>query len=41
MFQSYIIKILMKKLNVFVIMYLENIFIYIENEGKKHVNAIQ
>ena len=35
MFQSYINQILAKKLNIFVIVYLDNIFIYIKNKGKK------
>ncbi len=39
-FQDYINKILTKKPNVFVIMYLDNFFIYIESEGKKHMEAI-
>ena len=32
-FQSYINKILVEKLNVFVIIYLDDIFIYIEDKG--------
>ena len=39
-FQGYINKILAKKLNVFVIVYLDEIFIYIKNKGKKHIQAI-
>ncbi len=39
-FQSYINKILAKKLNIFVIVYFDNILIYIENERKKHVETI-
>ena len=39
-FQSYINKILVKKLNVFVIVYLNNIFIYTKSEGKEYVEAI-
>ena len=38
-FQDYIHKILAKKLNVFVIVYLNNILIYIKNKGKKQVKA--
>ncbi len=38
--QGYINKILVEKLDVFVIVYLENILIYIENEGKKHMEAV-
>ncbi len=40
-FQGYINKILVEKLDVFVIMYLDDILIYTESEGKKHVQAIQ
>ena len=40
-FQSYINKILAEKLNVFVIVYLDDILIYIENEGKEHVETVQ
>ncbi len=40
MFQGYINKILAKKLDVFVIVYLDDIFIYTESEGEKHVQAI-
>ena len=40
-FQSYINKILAKKLNIFVIVYLDNIFIYTEDLGQANVNAIQ
>ncbi len=40
-FQGYIKKILAEKLDVFVIIYLDNIFIYIENEGEEHVQAVQ
>ncbi len=36
-FQDYINKILIKKLDVFVIVYFNNIFIYTENKGKEHV----
>lgn len=32
-FQDYINKILVKKFDIFVIIYLDNIFIYIENLG--------
>ncbi len=40
-FQSYINKILVKKLDVLVIIYLDEILIYTENEGKEHVQAVQ
>ncbi len=36
-FQGYINNILVEKLNVFVIVYLDKILIYKESEGKKHV----
>ncbi len=39
-FQGYINKILAEKLDVFVIVYLDDIFIYTESEGKEHVQAI-
>ncbi len=37
MFQGYISKILAEKLDIFAIVYFDDIFIYIENEGDKHV----
>ncbi len=40
-FQVYIIKILTEKLNIFVIVYLNDILIYIKSEGKEHMEAIQ
>ena len=40
-FQGYINKILVEKLNVFVIVYLDDILIYTENKGKEHVEAIR
>ena len=39
-FQSYINKILAKKLNVFVIIYLDNILFYIEDKGQGHVKVV-
>ena len=39
-FQSYINKVLAEKLNIFVIFYLDNIFIYTKDLGQPHVNAI-
>ena len=39
-FQDYINKILAKKLNVFVIVYLNDILIYIEDAGQAHVDAV-
>ena len=40
-FQSYINKILAKKLDVFVIVYLDNIFIYIKDLGQGHIKAVK
>lgn len=40
-FQNYINKILTKKLDIFVIVYLNNILIYIKNLGQTNVNTIQ
>ena len=40
MFQGYIHKILAEKLDIFVIVYLNNIFIYTKNKGEKHVKAV-
>ena len=39
-FQSYVNKILAKKLDVFVIVYLDDILIYTEDLGQAHVEAI-
>ena len=39
-FLSYINKILAKELGIFVIKYLNDIFIYIKNFSKDHVEAI-
>ena len=39
-FQSFISKILAKKLDIFVIVYLDDIFIYIEDPGQAHVNVV-
>ena len=41
LFQGYINKILAEKFNVFVIMYLDNIFIYTENKRKKYVEVVK
>ncbi len=40
-FLCYINTILVGKLNVFIIVYLDNIFIYGENKKKRHLEAIQ
>ncbi len=40
MFQGYINKILAEKLDIFVIMYLDDILIYTKSESKEHVEAI-
>ena len=39
-FQGYINKILVKKLNIFVSVYLNNISIYTKDAGQTHVNAV-
>lgn len=39
-FQDYIIKILAKKLDIFVIIYLDDIFIYTKDLGHCHVTAV-
>ncbi len=39
-FQGYINKILAKKLDVFMIVYLDNIFIYIKSKGKEYIQAV-
>ena len=40
-FQGYINKILAKKLNVFVIVYMDDILIYTEDECQGHMEAMQ
>ncbi len=40
-FQGYINKILAKKFDVLVMMYLDDIFIYTKSKEKKHVEAVQ
>ena len=40
-FQGYINKILAKKLDVFVIVYLNDILIYTKDAGQAHINAVQ
>ena len=39
-FQNYVNKILAEKLDIFVIVYLNDIFIYTEDPGKAHVKAV-
>ena len=39
-FQKYINKILTKKLNIFVIVYLDDILIYTDDDGDGHVSAV-
>ena len=39
-FQGYVIKILAEKLNIFVIVYLDDILIYKDDLRKGHVNAV-
>ena len=40
-FQSYINKILAKKLNIFVILYLDNILLYTKDPGQDHIEAVR
>ena len=40
-FQGYINKILTEKLDVFVIVYLDDILIYTEDQGQGHVEAVR
>ena len=40
-FQGYISKILAEKLDIFVIVYLDDIFIYTKDPGQAHVDAVQ
>ena len=40
-FQGYINKILTEKLNIFVIVYLDDILIYIKDDGNGYVPAVQ
>ncbi len=39
-FQSYINKTLVEKLNIFAIVYLNDILIYTKSEGKKHIKVV-
>lgn len=39
-FQDYINKILAEKLNIFVIVYLDNILVHIEDPGWPHVEVV-
>ena len=39
-FQGYINKILARKLNIFIIVYLNNIFIYTKNPNQPHINIV-
>lgn len=40
-FQDYINKILAEKLDIFVVVYLDNILIYIEDPSQLHIETIQ
>ena len=40
-FQRYINKILVEKLDIFVIVYLDDILIYTDDDGDGHVTAVQ
>ena len=39
-FQSYINKILIENLNIFIVVYLDNIVIYIKNLDQTHIDII-
>ena len=39
-FQRYINKILAKKLNIFIIIYLDNILIYTKNSGQPYIEEV-
>ena len=39
-FQEYVNKILAEKLDIFIIVYLDNILIYTEDPGQPHVEAV-
>ena len=39
-FQGYINKILTEKLDVFIIVYLNDIYIYIKSKGKEYIKAV-
>lgn len=39
-FQDYIIKILVEKFDIFISVYLDNIFIYTDNLYQSHVTAV-
>ena len=39
-FQGYINKIMAKKLDIFVIVYLDDILIYTEDQGRGHMKAV-
>ncbi len=41
MFQGYMNKILVEKLDVFMIVYFDDIFIDTESEGEEHVQAVR
>ncbi len=40
-FQGYINKIFIEKLDIFVVVYLDNILVYIKNSNQLHIEAIQ
>ena len=40
-FQSYINKILTKRLNILIIIYLDNILIYTDDNGDSHITAVR
>lgn len=40
-FQRYLNKIFAKKLDIFLIVYLDNILIYMKNPGQSHIEAVR
>lgn len=40
-FQSYVNRTLAEKLNIFVVVYLDDILIYTEDEGQGHVDSVK
>ena len=39
-FQGYINKIFVEKIDIFIIVYLDNIFIYMKSKREKHMEAV-
>ena len=40
-FQRYVNKVLAKKLDIFIIVYLDDILIYTKNPGQSHIEAVR